>query len=177
MSVVDAIPVQVYLTTVYRPDCDFVDGRIEERNLGELEHSTFQMVFAGFFYINRREWGVVSLPEQRVQVSPTRFRVPDVCVLRRNEPRESIIRRPPLICIEILSPEDTVTKLQARVNDYEAMGVENIWCIDPLARRAWVATAHRSEEPQSGFFEVPGTLIRIEIAEAFRLFDEEVAGT
>ena len=28
-----------YLATSYRPDCDYVDGEIEERNLGEKEHS------------------------------------------------------------------------------------------------------------------------------------------
>lgn len=30
---------QQYLATSYKPDCDFVDGELQERNLGELEHS------------------------------------------------------------------------------------------------------------------------------------------
>ena len=33
------ISVEQYLATSYRPDCDYVDGRIEERNLGKLDHS------------------------------------------------------------------------------------------------------------------------------------------
>ena len=37
------IPVEVYLTCVYRPDCDYVDGEVLERNLGEREHSYVQM--------------------------------------------------------------------------------------------------------------------------------------
>jgi hypothetical protein len=37
------IPVEVYLTTVYRPDCDYVDGEVLERNLGGRKHSQIQM--------------------------------------------------------------------------------------------------------------------------------------
>ncbi len=36
------VSVEEYLRTSYGPDCEYVDGRIEERNLGELEHSILQ---------------------------------------------------------------------------------------------------------------------------------------
>jgi hypothetical protein len=36
------IPVEEYLATSYRPDCDYVDGEIEERNVGEFDHSFLQ---------------------------------------------------------------------------------------------------------------------------------------
>ena len=42
------ISVEEYLATSYRPDCDYVDGRIEERNLGELDHSSLQTAVAVF---------------------------------------------------------------------------------------------------------------------------------
>jgi hypothetical protein len=29
------IPVSEYLKTSYSPDCDYVDGEVQERNLGE----------------------------------------------------------------------------------------------------------------------------------------------
>ena len=32
-----------YLASTYEPDCDYVDGHLEERNLGELNHSELQM--------------------------------------------------------------------------------------------------------------------------------------
>ena len=37
------IPVEVYLTSVYRPDCDYVDGEVLERNLGENDHGRLQV--------------------------------------------------------------------------------------------------------------------------------------
>ena len=38
------LPVSVdeYLHTVYEPDMDFVDGVLEDRNLGELDHYLVQ---------------------------------------------------------------------------------------------------------------------------------------
>ena len=36
------ISVEEYLHTAYRPDCDYVDGVVEERNLGERDHSWIQ---------------------------------------------------------------------------------------------------------------------------------------
>jgi hypothetical protein len=29
------IPVEEYLRTVYRPNCDFIDGEVQERNMGK----------------------------------------------------------------------------------------------------------------------------------------------
>src|ERR1035438_3525486 len=94
-----------YLSTSYRPDCDYVDGVVVERNLGEYDHSRLRGEVMVYLHVRRKEWGIRVFPSARVQVSPTRFRVPDVCVVK-GEPTEQIFRTPPFICIEILSPED-----------------------------------------------------------------------
>ncbi len=31
-----------YLTSVYRPDCDYVDGEVQERNPGEYDHGNYR---------------------------------------------------------------------------------------------------------------------------------------
>src|SRR5579872_1908850 len=95
------ISVEEYLATSYRPDCDYVDGRIEERNLGELDHSSLQTAVAAYFFSRRKQWNITVVVEQRVQVSAARFRIPDVCVVL-GEPDGQIFRQPPFICIEIL---------------------------------------------------------------------------
>jgi Uma2 family endonuclease len=128
------IPVGEYLRSDYHPDCDFVDGVIEERNLGELDHSELQKTLLFWFEARRREWGVNAVPEIRIQVSPTRFRVADVGLILASSPREQIIQTPPLAVIEILSPEDRVNRYRARLEDYRKMGVRNIWVIDPKER-------------------------------------------
>ncbi|HWE51192.1 MAG TPA: hypothetical protein VG273_15475 [Bryobacteraceae bacterium] len=76
------ISVADYLKTSYRADCDYIDGEIRERNPGEYDHSRMQMAI-GVWLINRyKSLNRKVLPEQRVQVKPTRFRIADMCTRR-----------------------------------------------------------------------------------------------
>jgi Uma2 family endonuclease len=135
------IPVEEYLSTSYRPDREYVDGALVERNVGEWDHSKIQMIVSAFLYNRRKELGIHAVPEQRVQVKPTRFRVPDVCVVAGNEPGEQILTSPPFLCVEILSKDDRMTEMQERIDDYLSFGVRYVWLVDPRTKRAYVYTA------------------------------------
>lgn len=165
------VTVEEYLHTTYRPDCDYVDGRVEERNLGEHDHGLLQAFLSALFTNNRNAWQVRTVTEVRTQVKGARFRVPDVSVLRADAPREPIIRHPQLIAIEILSPEDRLNRLQEKVDDYLEFGVENIWIIDPETRRAWTADREGLHQVQTGELTVPGTPIWVVLGELFAELD------
>lgn len=162
------ISVDEYLHTTYQPDCDYVEGEVLERNMGEQAHATLQNFFAGIFWSNRDRWQLRSLTEQRVQVKEDRFRIPDVCVLLRSAAREAILHTPPLLCIEILSSDDSLRTLQQRVQDYLTMGVQNIWVVDPWNRVAYYASAQGYVQPNDGFLRLPGTEVAISLEEMFR---------
>jgi Uma2 family endonuclease len=134
------IPVEVYLTSVYRPDCDYVDGEVLERNLGEREHSYIQAALVSYFFSRRKALNIEVYPEQRVQVRTNRFRIPDVCVVLGGT-KEKIFITPPFLCVEILSPEDRMSRVWERIHDYFQMGVPNVWVIDPETRVAHIASA------------------------------------
>ena|SRR6266567_2206058 len=85
------VSVEEYLSTVYEHDCEYVDGVIEERDLGEFEHAYIQGLLITLFNNHRGDWRVYALPEQRVQTQKTHFRVPDVTILREGAKRESIL--------------------------------------------------------------------------------------
>jgi Uma2 family endonuclease len=161
------ISVHEYLNTSYRPDCDYVDGELRKRNLGELEHALLQSLIAARFLANINEWHVVALVEQRVQVAPVRFRVPDVTVLTRNTPREPIVTGAPLVVVEVLSKDDSLPSMRERVDDYLNFGIEHIWVFDPVARRAYSCSRTGFQEPADGILAVPGTPIRIVLSELF----------
>lgn len=165
------VTVQEYLRTSYRPDCEYLDGRIEERNLGEHDHGYLQLLLGTIFTNNRDAWGVRTVTDVRTQVSRTHFRVPDVSVLRADAPREQIITHPPLIAIEILSPEDRLSRFQDRIDDYLAFGIENVWIIDPETRKAWTASATGLHIVQNGELTVPGTSIRVVLSDLFAELD------
>ncbi|AXC14512.1 hypothetical protein ACPOL_5260 [Acidisarcina polymorpha] len=131
MSTATRVPVEVYLRSSYEPDAEYVDGEIEERAVGEVDHAAWQAAIQRWFFAHDREWNIAVLPELRVQVSPTRFRIPDVTVLDIDRPAEQVITHPPIAVFEVLSPEDTVLKIRRKLADYAKMGIPQIWVIDP----------------------------------------------
>jgi len=165
------VTVEEYLSTVYEPECDYVDGQIEERNVGEYDHSLLQALLAHIFMTNRSQWGVLPLTELRTQVRLTRFRCPDVLVLRADTPREQVLTHPPLIAIEILSPEDRLSRFRVKIDDYVAFGVENIWIIDPATRTAMTADRFGLHPVETGELAVAGTPIRVDLSELFAELD------
>lgn len=172
MATLAVVPVSEYLSQAYEPDCDFVDGELEERNVGEELHSELQNILGAVLRLHRKEWSIRVLTEQRVQVAPDCFRVPDVCVVPSSKPRGRIISYPPLLCIEVLSPEDRMARVQVRVNDFARLGVENIWVLDPWERLAYYASPKGFEQPSDGVLRVPNTPIEINLAEIFAELDE-----
>jgi Uma2 family endonuclease len=132
------VSVEEYLATDYEPDCDYVDGVLEERNVGEKDHGKIQKALLLFLGARERQLGIFVVPEQRLEVAPKRYRVPDVCVVMGPEPEEQVFTAPPFLCVEVLSREDRARRVQSRIADYFSMGVEYVWVIDPETCDAWV---------------------------------------
>ena len=162
MAVGTRVSVEEYLHTSYRPDCDYVDGEVQERNLGEKDHNRTQRELLLYLIARYPDLREQIIPEQRMRVTANRFRVPDVCILAPDAPDEQVLTYPPVLCIEILSPEDRMGRYIERLNDYFEMGVPVCWIIDPIGRKGWVATPGHMDEAidgvlRSGDFEMPLT--------------------
>jgi Uma2 family endonuclease len=166
------VSIEEYLRTDYEPDADYVDGRIEERSVGEWDHGDVQGEIYSIFKRNAKEWGIRTAPEIRVQTSPTRFRVPDVCVVSASEPRQQIVRSAPLLCIEVLSPEDRFARVVRRYQDFLAMGVREVWIFDPASRTAHVLHSDgTTSQHREGALRLEGTPIELQVAEVFGVLD------
>jgi Uma2 family endonuclease len=140
-----------------------------KRNLGEYDQSSLQAALILFFGARQRERNIRVLPEQRIQVAPTRFRIPDVAGFDCAQPIEAVFTGPPRVVIEILSKEDTFRAYVERVTDYLDFGAANVWIIDPGTRRAWVAD--RSGFQERAVLEVANSPIRLPLAELFAELD------
>jgi Uma2 family endonuclease len=158
-----------YLATGYRPDCDYVGGEIEERNVGKRLHSATQNFFSEFLGAHKKEWNLTAAPEQRVQVSADRVRVADVVILRRDTPYEEVLTRAPLAVIEVLSPEDRMYRYDDRLADYRRMGIPAVWIVDPERRGAFDCTAGPWNPVRE--FRVPGTMALIDLNELWTELD------
>jgi Uma2 family endonuclease len=161
------ISVAEYLATAYSPDCDYVDGQVLERNLGERDHSSLQMAIGAYLFARRKQWSILVLPEQRVQVKARRFRIPDVCVVL-GDTDEQVLTRPPFLCIEVLSPDDRMSRVEERLDDYLAMGVPHVWLLDPKTRRAYTATLGEGlREVKSGVLRTESPVFEVPLDEIF----------
>ena len=67
---------QDYLRTVYEPDVEFANERIEERCMGEQEHAAWQEALILWFGNHRKEWQLRARPELRVNVTSKHYQVP-----------------------------------------------------------------------------------------------------
>ncbi len=170
MAAATQISVTEYLNTTYRPDRDYVDGEVKQRNLGEYEHARPQMRLILFLGNREKEWHIRVVPEQRVQVKPTRFRIPDICVVLESSPVESIFRQPPFLCIEILSKDDSFKSIVERLDDYLAMGVPHVWVIDPGTHRGYRYTSEGFLEAKDGILRAVNPDIAVPLS---ALFDSE----
>ena len=169
------IPVSLYeyLHTDYSPDCEYMDGVIEERNLGEIDHSDVQSELITLFRNHRNEWQVKAYVEQRVQVSPTRYRVPDICGLHAEQKRAPIVEAP-LLCVEILSPEDRFGRIRKKCNEYFNMGVAEAWIVDTEERLIFAVHRDGSMSTHSdGSLKLEGTAIEVSLPALFGVLDEE----
>lgn len=164
MASATLLGIDEYLNTSYRPDREYIDGELRERNVGKWNHARVQYLLAAWFASHEAEWNVVGSTEQRMQVSPTRIRIPDVVVLRSQEPPDVLIE-PPLLVIEILSPDDTYSDTEERAQDYRKMGVETVWIIDPKTRCGRMCSG--TEWVRAERLVVAGTPVYVELEELF----------
>ena len=139
MATAPANSLTEYLATDYKPDREYLDGEVVERNAGYGPHGYVEAALGAWLCGEQKRWRVFTLLVQRVQVSETRIRVPDVCVVRK-EDFANIIQRPPLLCVEVLSPDDRWNRVQDSIDDYLKFGVPEIWVVDPQEAKAWICS-------------------------------------
>jgi Uma2 family endonuclease len=150
------IPVEEYLRTSYDPDCEYADGEVLDRNVGKKSHSKVQKRLMVLFAQREAELGIFVLQEWRMRTGEQRYRIPDFLIVAGPEPDEAVLSTPPLVCVEILSPDDRMSRMQNKIAEYLAFGVRYVWVLDPDSKEAYaytaagfekVATALRTENP------------------------------
>jgi Uma2 family endonuclease len=173
MGTATQVSLDTYLTTSYEPDVDYVDGVLEERNVGEYDHNIVQRAIMIWFYQHEREWRIRSIQEQRTRVAGTRVRIPDISVFSRDTPIEQVFTKPQLIAIEVLSPEDRHSRIDEWLRNFASFGVPNLWVIDPETRMGWDCSDGNWVRKER--FEVANTPIYLSLPELFAKVDEDNA--
>ena len=137
------ITAEQYLHMTFEHDAEYVNGEIVERSMPDNVHSLIQFLI--LMEIGRliRSHPLFPRPELRLQLEPRVFRIPDISVFAGQPPHESVPSTPPLLVIEILSKDDRHHHLMEKLEEYRVWGVQNIWVVDPLAKRFALYTEAR----------------------------------
>jgi Uma2 family endonuclease len=137
MSTKLMMDVEEYLRTSFDgSDCEYLDGEVVERNMGELPHADIQGNLYRLLWRFRQTLGIHVSLEIRVQINARRFRVADLAVWLDDNIGTRIPRVAPFLAVEILSPEDRMVRMLPKIQEYLSVGVEYVWVIDPEEKAA-----------------------------------------
>lgn len=161
------VSVEEYLHSTYEPDMDYVDGVLEDRNVGEIGHSLVQQVLLFALVQFEEEANILAIQETRTQTQATRFRVPDLCILSLHQSQEQIIRKPALVCIEVLSPDDRLPRVRTKCQDYLRMGVPVVWIFDPQREVAYEMTQSDFREVYDGMLRLENSPVQVDVQAIF----------
>ncbi len=119
---------------------ELVDGRLVEEEVPDYVHE----VVVGWLIRVLGIWiaplgGLVGGSDAKFAVTPERGRKPDVTVFlpgSRKPPRRGVVRVPPDIAVEVISPSprDGRRDRIQKVEEYAAFGVRWYWLVDPEAQ-------------------------------------------
>src|SRR5579864_2845699 len=170
MSAKVQMDVEEYLRTSFDgSDCEYLDGEIVERNMGELPHSDLQGNLYLLLSQLRGRLGTRVNLEIRIQINRQRYRVADVAVWRDSNIGTGIPTIAPFLVIEILSPEDRMVRMLPKIQEYLSIGVEWVWVIDPEEKSA---LSYSQKNPAGALCDVLRTenpAIEIPLSRAFDL--------
>jgi len=105
--------------------------------------------------------------ELRFEVTERHYRVPDFTIVAGPEPDEPVLTTRPLVCVEILSPEDRMSRMQKKIADYLAYGVRYVWILDPQTKQAFTYTNEGMHEAKDGFLRTDNPAIEIPLDQIF----------
>ncbi len=135
-----------------RPDlnpCELVDGKIVPLPPATVEHGEVEVnlgselrAWARSSGCGRALCGGVGLYIRR---NPDTVRAVDILFISKERdlrPRaKGYFEVAPELVVEVLSPDDRMSRMREKLRDYFSAGVEVVWVVDPASRRVLV---HRS---------------------------------
>jgi len=120
---------------------EIIDGEVKELAPTGFEHGEYELDLGSFLKNALKGKGYVAVGEVGVLVSrdPLRIRSADVVYVSKERcpgKPEGILKVPPELVIEIVSPSNTYTEMEEKIFDYLKAGVDRVLLIDPKLRKA-----------------------------------------
>jgi len=159
------VPEEEYLRTSFSGlDQEYRDGELVERSIPDYLHGKTQLRSGGFFGARSKTHKLFSTTETRLRLRPGRYLIPDVSVFWPDEPTAAIPEIRPLITIEILSPDDRMSEVREKLQEYVDWGVPHVWLVDPRTRTLYEC---RDGLHEVSSFSIPEAGLKVSPADIF----------
>lgn len=127
-----------------------------------------------YFRRYRKQFGFAAISEPRTQIKErSRYRIPDVLLCPLALPRGKVVNTTPWVVIEILSPDDPISRQRPRFLDYQQLGVPHIVLLDPEDLIAYRFEGRALIETQFTSLELPTGSLPFDTEALFRQLSEE----
>ena len=125
---------------------EYIKGELIQMPPTSMEHGDISMNLSSLLhlYVRENQLGRVYTPDTGFQVGE-RFLIPDIAFISSDQlPADpsKAFPVPPNFAVEIVSPSDTLHRIQEKVFAYLEAGTQLVWVIAP---RAKTVTVYRSE--------------------------------
>ena len=132
-----------------RPASEYENGEVCRKPMPAVVHGVIQSLLAFVFVLYARERGRgIAGPAIRCIFGPAgreRAYIPDFIFIADAPPGLGAASRPwqgaPDLAVEVLSPDDRMTRIRRKVCFYLENGVRLVWLIDPEDRTVTVVTS------------------------------------
>lgn len=139
---------------------ELVDGVLVEMNPPLLEHFLIAKLIEQVFdaEIKRLQQAWLCFREAGVRIGLRKSRLTDVCVATLEQARELrgasvVFETPPLLAVEIVSPDSVKRDYRYKRTEYAALGIPEYWIVDPLKSKVTVLQFNEGLYEETAFTE------------------------
>ena len=125
---------QQYLAARFERDPELVHGELVERPLPNFPHGNLQLEIGSRLRALSASHSVFTGVEVRVRIAEDLYRIPDIAMWEGAAP-EKLPSAPPVLVVEVNSPDDRLYDLLQKFEEYRAWGVPNLWLVEPELKR------------------------------------------
>jgi Uma2 family endonuclease len=118
MAIATQMTVEEYRNADFEGDPEYVNGEVLDRNVGEADHSLTIRNLISYIALREAALGIFALQTWTFKLTERHYRVPDFVIVTGPEPDEQILETPPLVCVEVLSPEDRAGPMLRKIADF-----------------------------------------------------------
>ncbi|CAM3697174.1 Uma2 family endonuclease [Nocardiopsis rhodophaea] len=115
---------------------ELVDGRLDVSPVPIFDHTLVDTrLSAHLTFAAPKGFIVMSGPGINFNADRTHHRIPDIAVIRSEEFENPYLTRPPLLAVEIVSPESVLRDNHTKRREYAEFGIESYWIINPAPEK------------------------------------------